>query len=368
MLAYWFKQVLIFLLVAGLVASLLAPWWVPLSIIGTLIILLLLSSETINYLNARVYRQYQLLNMQLELNLSKPMRSQPHLWWLLPENWVPESKRSYFGFSRSYPSLTGRYLGRSLTISTEAKMINENKSAIVTSVILDVFPVGRSFEITASGFGLSLAGLFKRNRSKTGDKSFDSRFSIHTDNPDYFLVLMDEDIRRVLKTDVFSDMGRLSLDGNLLTYEEAILPKDEYIRKKIERVVLVLYMIAKKMEYSMDIVHAQDEEAMIIAASAQEKQRKRDRMKAAMGTLSKKIPKPSFKRSSKPKKQKPKAAPPPKAPAAQEQFELPKFEDLNIPMDDNKYDDPFVGDPFAGEADPIDSMSLEELMAFLEKE
>ena len=82
----------------------------------------------------------------------------------------------------------------------------------------------------------------------TGDNEFDARFLVDSNDPFFITRLLDDKIRGILKKDVFKRVGEFSLNQGQLRYQEELVLNTDEERKRFENVVLVLHMMAKRME------------------------------------------------------------------------------------------------------------------------
>lgn len=189
-------------------------------------------SRGIEYLNDRAIAQFAALNTQLNISLEVPPRKTFNLAW-------------------SYPSLKGLYLGRELII----KMNNKDIGGIAvphTIITVDTLHSGNTLEISAETFFSTLKKAFGKQDVLTGDNEFDRRFLIVTNNNGFVKKLLDQEIRDILKKEVFLKMGKISLQHSRLQYEEQIVVNTDNERRRLENIILVLYMISKRMEYMRD--------------------------------------------------------------------------------------------------------------------
>ncbi|MBK8472220.1 MAG: hypothetical protein IPL33_08635 [Sphingobacteriales bacterium] len=190
-------------------------------------------SRGIEYINDRTIAQFAAMNAQLKIALSVPARKAFNLAW-------------------SYPSLKGRYLERDLSISMKNKDM-AGMSVPYTSMSIDALRHrGVTLEISSETLGSTLKKMIGKQDVLTGDIDFDRRFLIKTNNQKFIKDLLDEEIRDILKKEVFLKMGTLSLKDSELCYEEQIVVNTDNERRRMENILLVMYMLAKRMDYMRD--------------------------------------------------------------------------------------------------------------------
>lgn len=189
-------------------------------------------SRGIEYFNDQTIAQFAALNTQLGISLNVPTRKTFNLEW-------------------TYPALKGRYLGRDLHVS----MKNIDIAGIGvphTFISIDTLHFGKTLEISSETLFTTLKKTFGKQDVITGDAEFDRRFLIASNDNGFVRKLLDDDIRDILKKEVFLNMGTISLKHSQLHYKEQIVINTDNERRRLENIILVMYMLAKRMEYMRD--------------------------------------------------------------------------------------------------------------------
>lgn len=216
------------------------------------IAVLLCVSLVIKYLNRLTLAQWAILNEQLQINLQMPERAWLELEW-------------------KYPSMDGMYLGKKINIS----MFNAEMFGITaphTRIVIDAIHYGNTLEIRSEGvytqfekFWLKTNNLYTRQIQKilhyfgrevvplkgevaVGDLEFDRRFYVLTNNAGFVKKLLDPDIRDIMKNDVFTKMGKFVLNQSQLIYTEQININTDFERQRFQKIILLMYMMANRME------------------------------------------------------------------------------------------------------------------------
>lgn len=192
------------------------------------IFIFFLVTRFVQSLNNQTIKQFSLMNLQLKVGLNVPTKKPWSLDWL-------------------YPSLIGFFLDKHLSISMYTKQQNGFKSPY-TSITIDAFHYGKTFKITTEGFYTKVDKLFGKDDILTRDKTFDRLFYVESNDPKFMVKLLDEEIRDIMKHDVFMSMGTFVLNQSQLRYDEQLVINTDKKRKRFEKIILVMYMMTKKME------------------------------------------------------------------------------------------------------------------------
>ena len=186
-------------------------------------------SRGIEYFNDQTIAQFSALNTQLGVSLEVPERKLFNLEW-------------------TYPALKGAYLGRHLHIAIR-NMDMAGVAVPHTVITIDTLHSGKTLEISAETLVSTLKKIVGKQDVITGDAEFDRRFLIKSNDNGFVKKLLDDDIRDILKKEVFLKMGKISLKHSQMFYEEQVVVNTDNERRRIENIILVMYMIAKRMEY-----------------------------------------------------------------------------------------------------------------------
>lgn len=231
---------------------------VALNVTFTIILFLLIVIGFIsfrNYVrqaNSEMLRQFAILNKQLNLRLSI-------------------STPTFFKVGWEYPSLSGTYLNRPFSLSAKGEIFFLPKPSNI-SISMDVSNYGNTFEIKPqtwrnnfrnktghtlnSIFGASISGflskwfpIFSPYSGIHGDQDFNDLYSVKTNNSKFINKILDDDTVGVFTQDLWPDMGVIKLDQGIMTYQHEALINTEMERYHLEKVILVMYMLAKHIEY-----------------------------------------------------------------------------------------------------------------------
>lgn len=186
-------------------------------------------SRAIEYLNEQIVAQFAALNHQLNITLNVPPRKTFNLEW-------------------AFPSLKGHYLGRQIDIVTLPTNIG-GVSVPHTTITLDALHYGNTFEIKSENWITFIKKFWGKQDILTGDKHFDSRFYITSNNANFMRQLLDADIRDIMNREAFLQMGKFTLKESQLKYEEQVVINTDNDRERIEKIILIMYMMVKRMEY-----------------------------------------------------------------------------------------------------------------------
>ncbi len=183
----------------------------------------------INLLNGQVVRQLNLLNKQLNIYLK-----------------IPEHKM--FSLEWKYPFMTGNFLNRSLNIF----MYVTNRIGYPlphTIVTIDVLHYGKTFSLKTESITTRAKRMAGMNDVIIGDPEFDDLFYIETNDPGFVgSLLEDDDIRELMIRHLNLNNARITLEQSQLKYDEQVILNTTEKRKRFEKVILLLYMLIKRME------------------------------------------------------------------------------------------------------------------------
>lgn len=179
-------------------------------------------------LNDQTIRQFAVMNQQLKLRMKYP--AQP-----------------FFNMEWVYPNMRGVYRGRYLAI-VSYKSIEAGKVVPRVAVTLDVIHYGKIFSLKPEDFSTALKKLKEGPDIITGDDDFDARFYVESNDARFMKNLLDDDIRDILMDNVFNHIGKFTLSQGQLKYSEALVLNTTEERRRFEYVILVLHMMAKRME------------------------------------------------------------------------------------------------------------------------
>ena len=160
---------------------------------------------------------------------------------------IPET--SLFNFQWIYPSLQGRYLNRRIQIYTSTQSVSESKREVpFTTISVDASFGGRSFSIRPEALGKKFTKFFYNKNKVTQDKSFDRKFDVNGDDLKYVGGLLDGPVREILNQGILSRDSYLEFKNGQFSYTEQTVMNSGFKRRRFEKIILVMYMIAKKME------------------------------------------------------------------------------------------------------------------------
>ncbi|MGB1206097.1 MAG: hypothetical protein ACPG5B_10645 [Chitinophagales bacterium] len=231
---------------------------VTLNITITVILFLLVVASFIafrNYIreaNDEMLRQFSTLNKQLKLRLSI-------------------STPTFFKIGWEYPSLSGQYLGRVFSLSARGSTIFTPKPSNI-SVSLDVSNYGKTFEIKPqtwrknfynktghtlnrifgeriSTFMSKWFSIFSPYSGIHSDQNFNDLYIVSTNDSRFMNQVLDKMIVSVFTQDLWPDIGVIKLDNGIMTYSHQALIDTDMERYHLEKVILVMYMLAKHIEY-----------------------------------------------------------------------------------------------------------------------
>lgn len=213
-------------------------WWVP--ILGLFFLALFLTAALIiRYFNNRIIRQFQILNRQMKVDLKLPHLQLIKVAWLW--NWVPVPVFST-DFKIRYPSMKGVYLGKLINI--QLYNAEEGKSPHI-KISVDTTDYGNNFSIKLEERGWAQQ-FFGKSDIPIGNTSFDQRFYIEANNPEFIPQLFDDELRRIFQKNFY---GNCTLENSVLEYVEETLIHTKKGRIRLQNIILGMYMIGKKMNY-----------------------------------------------------------------------------------------------------------------------
>ncbi|HRK28826.1 MAG TPA: hypothetical protein PK239_16245 [Chitinophagales bacterium] len=190
---------------------------------------LYLVAQAIQFLNDLVVEQFSVLNNQLQLEL------------------IVEPRRR-FSFKRRYPLIKGKYLNRRLMISSKEVMI-AGVAYPQTVIVVDVLHYGKTFTIGSETIYTILSKLWGKNDISLNDPLFDRMFYLTANDAAFLQKVLDPDIRDIMKANMFLQDGKFTLNQAQLRYEEQISVMTVSRRKRIEKIILIMYMMAKKIDH-----------------------------------------------------------------------------------------------------------------------
>lgn len=208
-----------------------SPWYILVFIVLFLIVLYLVT-EGVQYLYEQIIEQFAILNSELKLNLVVP-----------PRKWL--------SFQSRYPSISGKFLDRHLSIVTTDIVIG-GVTFPNTKITLDAMHYGKTMSISSETIYTMLKKLWGKNDISLKDPEFDRMFYITANDPKFVQRLLDRDIRDVMKESAFLQSGKFTLEQAQLKYEEQVSVFTVNRRRRIEKVILVMYMMTKRMEQLRD--------------------------------------------------------------------------------------------------------------------
>lgn len=185
-------------------------------------------AESIQFFYDQIIEQFAILANILKLKLT-----------------VPTRKR--FSLSSRYPVVNGNYLNRNVNISTKEVLIG-GAAFPQTQIVLDVMHYGKTFTIGSETIYSTLKKLWGHTDVSVNDPTFDRMFYITTNDPKFVQKLLDREIRDVMKENTYFQQGKFILEQAQLKYVEQISLITVHRRKRMEKVLLVMYMMAKKID------------------------------------------------------------------------------------------------------------------------
>lgn len=246
-------EIAIFFTVLGIIAfSFLVPPQALLVLMLAAIGIFLMVSQSIRYLNDRNVEQFAYLNEELKLKLTT-------------------TDRSWFKLDWQYPKLEGIYLNRNISIV----MFNADSFGITaphTRIAVDALHYGKTLEIKSEGIYTQFEKMYFRAANFTnriirailkyfgrylkpinqevniGDFDFDRRFYIISNDTKFTIKLLDKEIRDIMTKDVFLKMGKFELSQSQLFYTEQIVINTDFERQRLQKIILLMYMLAKRIE------------------------------------------------------------------------------------------------------------------------
>jgi len=213
-------------------------WWLPILALFFLA-LFLTTTLVVRYFNNRIIRQFQILNRQMKIDLKLPDLQLMEFSWLW--GWLPVPVFSMV-FKIEYPAMKGVYLGK--LISVELYNMEEGKSPHI-KIRVDTTDYGHTFNIGIEERGWS-EQWFGESDILVGNISFDHRFYIESNNPEFIQQLFDNELRRIFLKNFY---GTCVLENSVLEYVEETLVHREKHRIRLQNIILGMYMIGKKMDH-----------------------------------------------------------------------------------------------------------------------
>ncbi|MEZ4888371.1 MAG: hypothetical protein R3E32_26820 [Chitinophagales bacterium] len=225
-----------YLITIGIAVIMLVFWFVFANIrwlivlVSSVLLGLFISNLFIAYINNRVIRQFAFLNRQLRVHLD-----------------IPETR--LFNFEWIYPSLQGQYLQRRIQVYTTTQTVLDRKREVPFTTISVNAPFGgRSFAIRPEALGKQFTKFFYNKKKVTEDRSFDRKFDVNSDDLEYIGGLLDDAVREILNEGILSRDSYLEFKNGVFSYTEQTVLNMGFKRRRFEKIILVMYMIAKKME------------------------------------------------------------------------------------------------------------------------
>ena len=150
--------------------------------------------------------------------------------------------------SRLHPMVSGVYLDRFIKVAAKGKV----KGGAITELIVvevDVLPFGNTFSIKPETCKMRLLKWFRWKKDVlTGDKDFDNKFFVEGKEK-FMKKLLDPPIIQLFRDELFKKMGNIHLEQGILRYEEKGLLNDDEKRERIEKVIELMYLIARKLDF-----------------------------------------------------------------------------------------------------------------------
>ncbi len=225
-----------YLITIGMAIAMLIFWFLFASmrwlivLASSVLLGLFISNLFIAYVNNRVIKQFAFLNRQLHVHLD-----------------IPETR--LFNFRWIYPSLQGHYLQRRIQVFTSTQSVSNSKREVpFTTISVDAPFGGRSFSIRPEALGKKFTKFFYNKKKVTQDKTFDRKFDVGGDDLKYVGGLLDGAIREILNEGILSRDSYLEFKNGQFSYTEQTVMNANFKRRRFEKIILVMYMIAKKME------------------------------------------------------------------------------------------------------------------------
>lgn len=225
-----------YLITIGLAVAMLLFWFIAarfrwlIVLVSSILLGLFISNLFIAYINGRVIKQFAFMNRQLRVHLE-----------------IPETR--LFNFQWIYPSLQGQYLRRRIQVYTSTHPVPNGKREVpFTTISVDASFGGRSFSIRPEALGKKFAKFFYNKKKVTQDKSFDRKFDVNGDDLKYVGGLLDGGVREILNEGILSRDSYLEFKNGQFSYTEQTVMNANFKRRRFEKIILVMYMIAKKME------------------------------------------------------------------------------------------------------------------------
>jgi len=187
-----------------------------------------LVTESIQFFYDQIIEQFAILAKELNLNLSV-------------------SPKKKFSIKSRFPLINGNYLKRNISISTKDILIG-SVAFPQTQITLDVLHYGNTFTIGSETIYTTLKKIWGHTDVSVNDPQFDRMFYITTNAPSFVKKLLDKEIRDVMKENTYFQQGKFILEQAQLKYIEQISLITVHRRKRIEKVILVMYMMAKKID------------------------------------------------------------------------------------------------------------------------
>lgn len=204
-----------------------------------------------NHFNNRRIEQYEILNEQLKLKMDiRPKTKFPFSFFFLNKRANFDNQK--FGFQWVFPTLSGMYLGQSMEFSVDTVIEPDSKREIhYSNIIVNASHTGNNFSIRSRTFRDKFR-IWGRKRFLTGDPTFDEYFQVETNNPSYIHTLFDTPIRQLIVNHTYKK-ATLSLEKGQLNFRERKIMTNVKERKHFEQVILLLYMLAKRIDQIIEL-------------------------------------------------------------------------------------------------------------------
>ncbi|MFK7904822.1 MAG: hypothetical protein AB8B69_06840, partial [Chitinophagales bacterium] len=131
--------------------------------------------------------------------------------------------------------------------TTEA-VAESSREVPFTTISVDAPFGGRTFSIRPEALGKRFTKFFYNKSKVTEDKSFDRKFEVSSDDLEYIGNLLDGGVREILSEGILSRDSYLEFSNGKFSYTEQTVLNAGFKRRRFEKIILVMYMIAKKME------------------------------------------------------------------------------------------------------------------------
>ncbi len=118
-----------------------------------------------------------------------------------------------------------------------------------TVIVVDVLHYGKTFTIGSETIYTILSKLWGKNDISLNDPLFDRMFYLTANDAAFLQKVLDPDIRDIMKANMFLQDGKFTLNQAQLRYEEQISVMTVSRRKRIEKIILIMYMMAKKIDH-----------------------------------------------------------------------------------------------------------------------